>query len=150
MLGLIHSYDNYSGVGLIEPDEPGEGQLLGFRSEDVIFPIGLAPGRRVSYRADLHGPYAFAIVMEGAPRRARSRKVAAMLAIFGGLFGLHRFYLGYTTLGMATILITIGLAWAVVGPLATIGLGIIEGLIYLSLDDEKFERRYLVGRRYWL
>ena len=33
---------------------------------------------------------------------------------------------------------------------AALGLGLIEGLIYLSLSDDEFEKRYLKGRRYWL
>ncbi len=50
---------------------------------------------------------------------AKSRLTAGLLGIFLGGFGVHRFYLGYTTIGVLQILVTI----------ATCGLGSIWGLI---------------------
>ncbi len=147
LYGHIHSYDTYRGVGLIAPDD---GTLLGFRVEDVNAPKAIAPGRRVSFRMDDHVDYVYRVAVEGAPRLERSRITATLLAMLGGVFGLQKFYLGYSSLGVAILLISVGFAWTAVAPLATIGVGLIEGLIYLTMSDEKFERRYLVGRRYWL
>lgn len=50
---------------------------------------------------------------------AKSRLTAGLLGIFLGGLGVHRFYLGYTTIGVLQILVTI----------ATCGLGSIWGLI---------------------
>lgn len=57
---------------------------------------------------------------------AKSRMTAGLLGIFLGALGVHRFYLGYTSIGVLQILVTI----------ATCGIGgfwgIIEGVLILS------------------
>lgn len=57
---------------------------------------------------------------------AKSRMTAGLLGIFLGAFGVHRFYLGYTSIGVLQILVTI----------ATCGIGgfwgIIEGILILG------------------
>ena len=57
---------------------------------------------------------------------AKSRRTAGLLGIFLGGVGVHRFYLGYTSIGVLQILVTI----------ATCGLGgfwgITEGVLILS------------------
>lgn len=62
-------------------------------------------------------PLAPPIVQAYDPRR--SKLVAGLLGIFLGGFGVHRFYLGYTGIGIAQIVVT----------LATCGVGAIWGLI---------------------
>ncbi|WP_370614256.1 TM2 domain-containing protein [Mumia sp. Pv 4-285] len=56
---------------------------------------------------------------------AKSKLVAGLLGIFLGGFGIHRFYLGFTGIGVAQIIVTIltcgiGAIW-----------GFIEGILYL-------------------
>jgi TM2 domain-containing membrane protein YozV len=56
----------------------------------------------------------------------KSKLVAGLLGIFVGGFGVHRFYLGYTSIGVAQILVTIftcglGSLW-----------GFIEGILILT------------------
>ena len=57
---------------------------------------------------------------------AKSRVTAGLLGIFLGQFGVHRFYLGYTSIGVLQILVTI----------ATCGIGglwgFIEGILILT------------------
>ena len=57
---------------------------------------------------------------------AKSRLTAGLLGIFLGGLGVHRFYLGYTSIGVLQILVTI----------ATCGIGglwgIIEGILILG------------------
>lgn len=57
---------------------------------------------------------------------AKSRVAAGLLGIFLGQFGVHRFYLGYTSIGVLQILVTI----------ATCGIGglwgFIEGILILT------------------
>ena len=57
---------------------------------------------------------------------AKSRLTAGLLGIFLGAFGVHRFYLGYTSIGVLQILVTI----------ATFGIGglwgVIEGILILG------------------
>ena len=73
----------------------------------------------------------------------KSKMVAALLAIFLGGIGIHKFYLGYTNEGIIQIVIT----------LFTCGVGsliaLIEGIIYLTKGDEEFEQIYVVGQKKW-
>ena len=73
----------------------------------------------------------------------RSRTLAALLALFGGFFGLHYFYLGRTGLGIMSVafIFTGVLAW--VPPL----LGIVNFFILLGMSDEEFNKRY--NRETW-
>jgi len=57
--------------------------------------------------------------------QAKSKLAAGLFGIFLGGFGVHRFYLGYTTIGIVQIVVTIftcgiGSLW-----------GFIEGILYL-------------------
>jgi len=64
-----------------------------------------------------------------------------------GMFGIHKFFLGYTREGIVMLLVTILtfflLAWipAVVG--------IAEGIIYLTMTDQEFDTIYVRGRKFW-
>ncbi|MDQ1248673.1 MAG: hypothetical protein QG597_3046 [Actinomycetota bacterium] len=56
---------------------------------------------------------------------AKSKIVAGLLGIFLGGLGIHRFYLGFTTIGVVQIVVTIltcgiGSIW-----------GLVEGILYL-------------------
>lgn len=64
----------------------------------------------------------------------RSRSTAAILAILLGGIGAHRFYLGQIGWGLAYLLFS----WTFI-PLVA---GIIEGIIYLSMDDQRFGEKY--------
>ena len=69
---------------------------------------------------------------------ARSRIAAGLLGIFLGSLGIHRFYLGYTGLGLTMLLITVlslgFLSWAVAI------WGLIEGILYLTDKTGSFSR----------
>jgi TM2 domain-containing membrane protein YozV len=64
----------------------------------------------------------------------RSKTTAALLAIFFGGLGLHKFYLGQAVWG----LIYLVFSWTFI-PLI---LGIIEGLIFLGMSDHSFKDKY--------
>lgn len=86
-----------------------------------------------------------------APGVSRDHVAAALLAIFLGCFGVHKFYLGYSTQGFTM------LALSLVGGLFSFGLAagvvwvisLIEGVIYLTKSQSEFERTYVYGRREW-
>ena len=58
------------------------------------------------------------------PGPLKSKLVAGLLGIFVGAFGVHRFYLGYNTIGVIQILVTL------VGGLITCGFGSLGGWIW--------------------
>lgn len=64
----------------------------------------------------------------------RSRSTAAVLAILFGGIGIHKFYLGKPIQGIFYIFFS----WTFI-PLI---LGIIEGIIFLTMSDKSFEAKY--------
>ena len=64
----------------------------------------------------------------------KSRKVAALLAIFLGYIGIQRFYLRQYLLGVLFILFS----WTYIPAIV----GLIEGVVLLLSNDEKFESNY--------
>tara|TARA_B110000285_G_C14716437_1_gene420143 strand:- start:221 stop:487 length:267 start_codon:yes stop_codon:yes gene_type:complete len=64
----------------------------------------------------------------------KDKKTAALLAIFGGFVGAHRFYLGETGKGIFSILIFWTFIPAIVGTLT--------GIKWLLGSDEAFDRAY--------
>ena len=76
---------------------------------------------------------------------------AGLLAIFLGIFGVHKFYLGYNTAGFIMLAITI------LGSIFTIGvaagamwiISIIEGIIYLAKSQSEFDAVYVANKKEW-
>ncbi|MEL7161605.1 MAG: NINE protein [Bacteroidota bacterium] len=62
----------------------------------------------------------------------KDKNLAAVLAFFGGMVGLHRFYLGQVGLGILYLFIM---------PLAFF-LGIIDAIAFLSMDQRTFDMKY--------
>ena len=96
----------------------------------------------------------------GAERTAytKNRLTAGLLAILLGGLGIHKFYLGYRTPGVILLCGTIGsLLLASSMPFAQIAfvlnipsfIGVIEGIIYLTKQDDKFDEKYVVQKRPW-
>ena len=83
--------------------------------------------------------------------RSKDHVSAGLLAIFLGVFGVHKFYLGCNSAGFIMLAVSIiggiftfGLAAAVIEVIA-----IIEGLIYLTTSQTAFERTYVLNQRDW-
>lgn len=85
-----------------------------------------------------------------------SKKVpAGILGILLGAFGIHKFVLGYTKEGLIMLLSTIvisvvtcGIGFFIVGPIMGL-IGLIEGIIYLTKNDDEFVRTYVLAKRGW-
>ncbi|MDH4144186.1 MAG: NINE protein [Acidimicrobiia bacterium] len=78
--------------------------------------------------APVHGP-AVPQYGYGAPTGLKSRTTAGILGILLGGLGVHRFYLGYTAIGIAQIVLTIVTCGA-----ASLW-GLIEGILILVKND---------------
>lgn len=71
--------------------------------------------------------------------KAKNRVAAAMMAIFGGSFGLHKFYLN--DIGGGIFFIFMMIVTAGIFPVTAL-LGFIEGLRLLTMSDDQFDRKY--------
>jgi len=84
----------------------------------------------------------------GSHVRSGVEKVpAALLAIFLGGLGIHKFYMGYKNEGIIMLAVTV-LTFFVGGFFMGI-IGLIEGIIYISMHDEQFRREYVAGHKPW-
>ena len=83
------------------------------------------------------------------PVSRKSRVAAGLLAIFCGILGFHKFYLGYISAGIIMFLLTFFLWWTIVVPLAMFLVSIIEGVMYLTKSDEEFQRIYMQSQKDW-
>lgn len=67
----------------------------------------------------------------------KSRGVAALLAIFLGGLGIHYFYLGKTTAGIVTLLLSL------VSCLIWYWIMVIQGILMLVMNNYDFDRKYV-------
>jgi TM2 domain-containing membrane protein YozV len=77
------------------------------------------------------------------PRADKERLTAALLGIFLGGLGIHKFYLGYNNAGIIQIVITIFTCG--IGSV----IGLIEGIIYLTKSDAEFQATYVQQKKEW-
>jgi TM2 domain-containing membrane protein YozV len=77
------------------------------------------------------------------PYRSEKKVTAGILAILLGVFGVHKFYLGYTKAGIIQLI----LGLVTCGAVSIVGL--IEGIIYLTKSDEEFDRTYVQNQKEW-
>ena len=86
-----------------------------------------------------------------APLASRDHVAAGFLALLLGVFGVHKFYLGYNAQGFTLFALT------VIGGLFTFGIATgvvwiisaIEAIAYLSKSQSEFEQNYVYGKREW-
>lgn len=64
----------------------------------------------------------------------KNKYIAGLLAFFFGIFGVHRFYLGQPVLGVLYLIFF----WTAIPAL----IGLIDAIIFLSMDQDDFDRKY--------
>lgn len=116
-------------------------------------PYAQQPGQ-TAYYSQSNGYYAssqgaYQVPYQQPLVHTKDHVAAGLLAIFLGVFGVHKFYLGYHTTGFIMLGVTI------LGSLLTIGIaagvvwliGVIEGIIYLTKSQSEFEQLYVFNKR---
>ncbi len=85
-----------------------------------------------------------------APASDKNKLVAGLLGIFLGSLGIHKFYLGYTK--AAVIMLVVSLVGSLLfglGPIVMGTIGLIEGIIYLTKNDQDFYNIYVANQKQW-
>ncbi|MEM9965133.1 MAG: TM2 domain-containing protein [Asticcacaulis sp.] len=144
MRGKVLSFDDNTAQGLISGDD---GNRYSFTRGDLGGGArSVAAGTTVDFEGDNGVARSVYILQTGSEK---NKIVAALLAFFLGMFGVHKFYLGYTTAGIIMLVCgTIG--WLLVLPgLAVCVIAFIEFIVYLVKSDQKFYEEYVVGKRTW-
>ncbi len=117
MIGHIESYDPDSQTGVIKSEE----NAYTFHLDDWVAQVPLDLGDDVNF--DAEGTVSRKIDLVGAylapPKAVKYKYVAAVLALFLGFTGIHRFYLGFYKLGFAQLVVTA----------ATVGYGALWGFV---------------------
>lgn len=140
MRGQVLGVDLTTGDGQISGDD---GQRYVFKPEDWNDRVGPSVGALIDF--DLDGRNARRIyrqpgtyVAAPAVHTDRNKIVAALLAFFLGVFGVHRFYLGRIGSGVVMLILTC----TVVGLLVTGIWAFIDFIRYLVMSDAEFNARY--------
>lgn len=147
MRGVLLGFDTEMGTGQISGDD---GQRYSFSSTEWRPRTTPRAGQSVDFAmADGRATDIYSLDGGGLAVGDRNRVVAALLAFFLGVLGMHKFYLGRTTAG---VLMLIGgtLGWLAFFPGVVVAIvSLVECIIYLATPDDEFERRYVEGDRAW-
>ena len=83
--------------------------------------------------------------------RQKDHVAAGLLAIFLGVFGVHKFYLGCNQTGFLMLAVSIigGIVTFGVAALVIEVIALIEGVIYLTKSQTEFDRIYVLNQRDW-
>ena len=79
---------------------------------------------------------------------ASGKKIAAgVCGILLGAFGIHKFILGMSTPGVIMLLVSV-LSCGIAYPVMHL-IGLIEGILYLTKNDQEFYQTYIAGMKEW-
>ena len=148
--GIISGDDNqrynFSGADWMDSESPRRGMQVDFE------PVG---NQATNIYAAISAMPASGYISGPAQSYTKSKIVAGLLAILLGGLGIHKFYLGYTGPGIALLILTVvGFATAIIVVgffilLAVTVVCLVEGVIYLTKQDDQFEQEYVVQRKNW-
>lgn len=152
--GFVLYFDRSSREGTISGNDGKQYRVTRLDWRDAWAP---EPGRTVDFVAD--GDRARdvrRVAHTGA--YPKSKIVAALLALFLGMFGVHKFYLGFTGQGVIMVISTIAgitifffvfdlVGFLVLGAVAVVSFT--EFVTYLTRSDEGFHETYFVKKQRW-
>ena len=148
MKGKILDFSHESNTGAISGDD---GERYNF--EGINWNSDSPPTRGISVDFSVENGQAKEIYPAVSSQPAvKSKTTAALLALFFGGLGVHKFYLGYTVPGIIFLLInTVGwlFSWMLLWtPHFVVGIIVfIEFIILLTKSEEEFQQTYVIGNR---
>jgi len=146
MRGKVLNYVDLEGTGLISGDDGLRYPFVrGALQNGVRF---VSAGTEVDFQ--IEDGKANSVYVVAGQWGDKNRIAAALLAVFVGHWGVHKFYLGRANAGIIMLLAgTIG--WILVIPgIVNWVIAICEFIIYLTKSDQEFYQDYVVGDRSWL
>lgn len=148
MKGRVLGFDFQANEGQISGED---GQRYRFTPADWKATGRPNPGQVVDFEPQGSRAVGVYSMSGGASPMAgdKNKIVAALLALFLGWLGIHKFYLGKNGAGVIMLLGgTIG--WLLILPPVIVGIiAFIEFIVYLVVSDEEFERKYVLGNQSW-
>jgi len=149
MQGTVLSYNEGDGTGIISGED---GSRYPFSRSDVQGDSKIARASKVDF-----------IVADGSAKEIykavgsiesfsgeKNKIVAALLALFLGSLGIHKFYLGRMKQGVIMVVvfflgfILLGIPSLIIGIIA-----FVEAIIYLLKPEDEFQRLYVDGDKGW-
>lgn len=151
MRGRVLGWDNESNQGQISGDD---GVRYNFNRPDWRESYWPQRGQVVDFEGDSTQASNIFVMAGasggGAAAGSKDKTTAALLAFFLGGLGIHKFYLGKTGAALTMLLISL-FGWILLF-LPNIVIGIIafvEFIIYLTMTEEEFQRKYVQGNQSW-
>jgi TM2 domain-containing membrane protein YozV len=144
MRGQVLGVDRVSGEGQISGED---GHRYTFRPDDWSDAKGPAVGVRIDFATEgtralrifrLPDSDLASVSYRQPGTTERNKIVAALLAFFVGVLGIHRFYLGRNGTGVLMLVISA----TIIGLFITGIWALIDTVRYLAMSDAEFERRY--------
>jgi len=84
---------------------------------------------------------------DNKPPGADKKVAAGICGILLGALGIHKFILSYKKEGLIMLLVSL-LSCGILSPIMGI-IGLIEGILYLTKNDEEFSRVYVQSKKGW-
>lgn len=145
MKGSILEFNDTTRQGVISGDDGNRYELdiAEWKSSEI-------PKNGMNVDFAIQDNKATAVYCESKQGYSGKKIPAAILALFLGAFGVHKFYLGYKKQGLIMLLVCIfgfillGIPSMIIGIIA-----FIEFIIYLCKSDEDFDRIYVDGKKGW-
>ena len=135
MRGQVLGVDVATGDGQISGED---GQRYVFRPEDWADRVGPSVGALIDFEAEGRharrhlSPARHLQRRAAAPRADRNKIVAALLAFFLGVFGVHRFYLG--RIGSAVVMLILTLT--LIGVFVSAVWAFVDFIRYLVMSEQ--------------
>lgn len=108
---------------------------------------GLFSGPPPLSGAGTAGGVSYSMPASPAAQHSGTKIAAGVMGILFGSLGVHKFVLGMVWPGVITLLLTVCSCFTLL-PI-TQAVGIIEGILYLTKNDEDFYQTYIVEKRGW-
>ena len=164
MQGQILDYSVQNNSGIITTQEGQRYQFEGSEWKDASVP---SRGMEVDFDVDANnqaiGVYKAlrstnTVKLGSSGSKGKSKIVAGLMALFLGIFGVHKFYLGFTLPGLIYLMcswIFMMLAGVtdedifLIPTLIIYMFSSIDAVIYFTRTDEDFQRIYVEDKKQW-